>query len=255
MTDGFPTTALVGATGGAGTTRLAVEVAATLARDGRDVAVLDVAFATQGLARYVPGRIDPDLTNLLVEEDRSLAEGRIDLDLPLDGTVACWPTRTPFERLARAKTPESARRFERLLGQAAREFDHVLVDVPPVAANQSIAAVTAADSVALVAPASDRGVDGVAVARDRLADLGTGANLLVANRADGDHPVSDADVTVPEGPPTPREATPTVHGRDDEFAVAVAALAEEATGVSLDLEFETGGVVERVREKVSDAVP
>ncbi|SEO55941.1 hypothetical protein SAMN04487948_103228 [Halogranum amylolyticum] len=44
------TTALVGATGGAGVTRTAVELAATLARDGRDVAVLDAAYATEGLS-------------------------------------------------------------------------------------------------------------------------------------------------------------------------------------------------------------
>ncbi|OYR95948.1 cell division inhibitor, partial [Halorubrum sp. E3] len=42
------TLALVGATGGAGTTRTAVELAALGARDGRDVAVVDAAFTTQG---------------------------------------------------------------------------------------------------------------------------------------------------------------------------------------------------------------
>lgn len=62
----IPTTiALVGATGGAGTTRLSLELAAALATDGRDVAVLDAAFATQGLSDYVSGtlgqRVRPSL--------------------------------------------------------------------------------------------------------------------------------------------------------------------------------------------------
>ncbi len=51
--------AQVGTTGGAGTTRTAVELAATLARDGRSVAIFDAAYATQGLAGYVDGKIDP----------------------------------------------------------------------------------------------------------------------------------------------------------------------------------------------------
>jgi len=47
---GISTLALVGVAGGAGTTRTAVEMAATLARADRSVAVLDAAFGTQGLA-------------------------------------------------------------------------------------------------------------------------------------------------------------------------------------------------------------
>jgi Flp pilus assembly CpaE family ATPase len=47
MTDAT-TAALVGATGGAGTTRLTLETADLLAREGHAVAVFDAAFATQG---------------------------------------------------------------------------------------------------------------------------------------------------------------------------------------------------------------
>lgn len=253
MTDGTSTVAFTGATGGAGTTRLAVEVAATLARDGREVAVLDAAFATQGLARYVPGRIDPDLTKLLVGEP-SLADALYDLPFDLPGRVACSPAYAPFERLARAKTPEAAQRFETLLADAARTFDHVVVDTPPVAANQSVAATTAADRVALVAPATHRGADAVGRARDRLRDLGTVEDLVVANRAGSGHPVSSADVEIPEGPATSREAAPTVIDPDEEFAPAVARLAEVATGVSLDLEFEGDGLLEIVQERVSETI-
>jgi len=169
------TAALVGATGGGGTTRLAVELGATLARDGREVAVLDAAFATEGLARHVSDRIDPDLTELLVAEaDRSLADGLrehpVTADLP--GRLELFPAHAPFERLARAKTADAAKRFEALLNDAAENFDHVLVDAPPVAANQAVAAVTAAERVAVVAPASERGVDALQRTRGRVADVG-----------------------------------------------------------------------------------
>jgi Mrp family chromosome partitioning ATPase len=60
----YQTLALVGAVGGAGTTRTAVEFGATLARDGRDVAILDAAYATQGLADYLAGRIETDITRV-----------------------------------------------------------------------------------------------------------------------------------------------------------------------------------------------
>lgn len=53
------TVAFVGVTGGAGRTRTSVEVGARLAREGDSVAILDAAFATQGLATSVAGRIDP----------------------------------------------------------------------------------------------------------------------------------------------------------------------------------------------------
>jgi Flp pilus assembly CpaE family ATPase len=67
MNQSGATTALVGATGGAGTTRLAVEFTALLTREGEAVCVLDAAYATPGLAQYVAGRIGPDVTALCVE--------------------------------------------------------------------------------------------------------------------------------------------------------------------------------------------
>lgn len=243
--------ALVGATGGAGTTRLTVEVAATLAREGRSVAVFDAAFATQGLARYIPGRIDPDLTALLVDDDHAFEDALYELPVELPGRVACAPAYAPFERLARAKTPEAAQLFEEILADATREFDHVLVDTPPVAANQSIGAVTAADRVALVAPATPRGADTVGRTCDRLRDLGTHESLVVANRAHGDHPLSSADVSIPEGPEIPREAALTAVDPDEAFAPAVAHLTEQLTGATLDLEVDEEGLLEIIRGRVS----
>jgi cellulose biosynthesis protein BcsQ len=237
---------LVGATGGAGTTRLAVELGATLARDGREVAVVDAAFATEGLARHLAGRIDPDAT-VLVTDDRPLADGRREhaASADLSGRLELCPARAPFERMARAKTAEAARRFEELLADAAAAFDHVLVDAPPVAGNQSVAAVTAADRVAVVAPASERGVDAVQRARGRIADVGASVDAVVANRAGPDHPLRSADAAVPESDATAVEAVPA-SAPDPEagFGPAVADAAEAVFETTLDLEFAESGLLD-----------
>ena len=184
------TTAVVGATGGAGTTRTTVEAATMLARDGRAVAVLDAAFATQGLADHVEGDLRPDLTALLTDEvDAPLDAGLIESDWTDTGRVALCPARAPFERLARAKTPAAARRFEDRIAEAAARFDHVLVDTPPVASNQAIAAVTACERVAVVAPATTRGDDAAQRTIDRLADLGYEIDARLTH--DG-HPLDEA---------------------------------------------------------------
>ncbi|WP_338740180.1 AAA family ATPase [Haloplanus salilacus] len=188
--------ALVGATGGAGTTRLAVELGALLASDGREVAILDAAFATQGLSDYLSGRIDPDLTTLLTDDrDAPLADGLVEFPLDdTDGRLVCCPAAAPFERLARAKSPDAARVLESRIAAATETFDHVLVDTPPVAANQSVAAVTAADRTVVVTPATARGRDAVQRMRGRLEDVGVDLDGVVSVRGD----LSVADATVPE---------------------------------------------------------
>lgn len=224
-------TAFVGAAGGAGTTRTAVEVGAALAADGREVAVLDAAFATQGLADYVGGRIDPDLTALLVDDGRDLSTGLRELALPerIPGRVAVCPAHAPFERLARAKRVEAARRFESLIATAARRFDHVLVDVPPIAANQAVAAVNAADRIAVVAPASDRGTEAVQRCHERLADVGTEASLVISVRGE----LATADVSVPRTDATATDSAPACVGGDGAFTDAIGRVAAAVAGEEL----------------------
>lgn len=230
--------ALVGATGGAGATRLTVEFGATLTRAGRSVALLDAAYATQGLADYVRGRIDPDIT-AVVTGSAPLSSGLIDLDVRTPGRLAACPAAAPFDRLARAKTAEAAEQFESLVADATSSFDHVIVDTPPVAANQSIAAINAADRVALVTPATARGADAYARSLDRLTDIGIPPGVLVANgEADGG-PVADADVAIPwHEAETPAEA-PVCPEPDATFAPAVATAVETAVNTRLDLAFES----------------
>lgn len=238
MSDGDTGTvaALVGATGGAGTTRLSVELGALLAADGRSVAVLDAAFATQGLSDYLSGRLDPDLTALLTDRrEAPLEDGLVDLPLGADGRLACCPAAAPFERLARAKSAAAAQRFESRIAAAADAFDHVVVDTPPVASNQSVAAVNAADRVTVVTPATTRGRDAVQRIRGRLDDIGSAADAVVATRGD----LSVADATVPEttaavtAAPTCLEETPVATAVADVAAAVFDAdpSVEEGTGL------------------------
>jgi len=222
--------ALVGAAGGVGTTRLSLECAAAVAGAGRDIAVLDAAYGTQGLADHVPGRIDPDMTALCVD-DAPLGDGLVDLDVAGAGRLSVCPVRAPFERLARAKAPTAAEAFADRIAEATRAFDAVLVDVPPVAANQAVAAVTAADRVAVVCDA-ERAAAALPRARDRLADVGADHSLAVVTGTD-QHP--DADVAVP----TFESDWPAVSASADAHDT-VAAVVEEALGADLPREGDDG---------------
>jgi len=226
--------AVVGGVGGAGATRLSVEFAASLAHGGRDVLVVDASFTTQGLAALVPDRLDPDVTRV-VTDDRPLREAETSLSLEVSGTVTVAPALAPFERLARTKTSECARRLAERLSAASDRYDAVFVDVPPVGANQAVAAVTAADAVALVVPDSERGTDAVPRLCERLADVDAGVDTVVANRADTDGPtVEGADAVVPESETTALSAAP-VAVEATPFAVAVGSTAETLTGLDVDL--------------------
>lgn len=185
--------AFVGAVGGAGTTRLTLECATLLAREGHDVAILDAAYATQGLADRTPGEITPDATALCLGGE-PLAEGLVDRDVEGAGRLAVCPARAPFERLARAKRPEAAERFGDLLDEARRAFEFVLVDTPPIASNPAVAAVTSADRTAVVCDAA-RAESAVPRTEDRLTDVGVDANTTTVVTRTDDHP--DADVSVP----------------------------------------------------------
>ena len=263
------TLALVGATGGAGTTRTAVELAAVGARAGHDVVVVDAAYATQGLSEYVAGRIGTDLTMLLTDEpDASLSAATypiaVDDDASttdtsttdasdvLDGRADVVPTRAPFERVARAKTAEAARALERRIDEAAAAYDAVIVDTPPVASNQAVAVVTTVDCVAAVRPATPHGRDALARLHGRVADVGGSVDATVAvtrtgaTATDADDPTDAAvdasiSVTDPE-----IAAAPTTATASDAYTSAVVDAYETLFDTRLDLEFERSGVFGRL---------
>ena len=235
------TVAFVGVTGGAGTTRTSVEVGATLAREGRSVAILDAAFGTQGLATYVDGRIDPDLTGVLTDE-AAFGDALVSAWPDLDGRAVIAPAHAPFERVARAKTPEAARQFETCIDHAAGQFDHVVVDVPPVADNQSVAAVGGVDHRVLVAPDARHGADLLPRMRGRLVDVGAESDSLAVTRVDGERPthLPEADYAVPAGEPD--AVTPTCTTADTEFAAAVAAMTGDLFGLEIEVELPSQGL-------------
>lgn len=251
---GNETLAVVGVAGGAGATRLSVELAATVARAGRDVAVLDAAFATQGLSQYTDEPIDPDFTAVLAD-DAALDAALVDLGLDAPGRVALAPAYAPFERIARAKTPEAARRLEDAVTAAVDEFDHVVVDTPAVAANQAVAAVSVADRIALVAPATERGADATSQVRGRLADVDARADVVVGNRGSTDG-WPDADHVVPETPRRDERDAPVTHRpRDPAFARAVADVAASALDADLELSFDETSMLRTARRRLSDGLP
>ena len=271
------TLALVGATGGAGTTRTAVELAAMGARDGDDVAVVDAAFTTQGLSEYVVGRIDPDLTALLTEDpDAALSaaaypiagtgasaerpgfrdgsgDDASDRDAPdFPGRVDAVPARAPFERVARAKTAEAARKLERRIDEAATTYDAVVVDAAPVGSNEAVAAATTVDRAVAVRPATAHGRDAAQRLRGRIADVGGSLDATLAvERAgadgEGDEERDDGDSGVVRVPATDPEigSAPTAATGEDAYARAIAAAYETAFDASLGVEFPDPGLVER----------
>ncbi|QAU13330.1 ParA family protein [Halorubrum sp. BOL3-1] len=279
------TLALVGATGGAGTTRTAVELAAMGARDGDDVAVVDAAFTTQGLSEYVAGRIDPDLTALLTDgPDAALSaaaypvagtrnaersgsggerrerggiesdDGNDPPDLP--GRVDAVPARAPFERIARAKTAEAARKLERRIDEAATTYDAVVVDAAPVGSNEAVAAATSVDRAVAVRPATAHGRDATQRLRGRIADVGGSLDATLAVErpgsrgsdagVDGDE-TEDSDAGIVRVPATDPEvaAAPTAAAGDSAYARAIASAYETAFDASLGVEFSDPGVIER----------
>jgi septum site-determining protein MinD len=243
------TAALVGVAGGAGTTRLAAETAAVLARDGASVGVFDAAFATQGLAQHVAGRIDADATQLVTDDDTDLQAARYDLTPEAPGELAAYPAFAPFTRIADAKSPEAAQRLETRLADLAAVHDFVLVDTPPVAANQAVAAVTAVDRVAAVLPPETRGVDSLQRARGRLADVGTEFDAAVANRTADAPP--DADLAVPEHEPLGVPETPAALDGQDEFAASVADLAALLFDVRVDVQPDDDSILDAARQQLS----
>lgn len=247
--NGPKTAAFVGCAGGAGTTRLTIEAAATLARAGHAAAVIDLDFATQGLAAYVPGDVHPDATALLTDD---VAPHRALADLAPDsaGRLAVCPASAPFARVAEAKTPAAAKRVASVVADLLLDLDYVLFDVPPVVENQAIAGVTVADRVAGVIPPTERGVDALARERGRLADVDSGIDLVVANHATPETAPPDADVAIPVGAFDGPDAV-CLHGTGTAFAPAVAALVEDLFEIDLPIEFERTGVVDRVRDRLA----
>lgn len=242
------TAALVGTVGGAGTTRLCLELGAALAAAGRDVLVLDADVDTQGLARHVAADLDTDATRLLADPDARLADATVDYELDASGRLALAPAHAPFVRVAAAKAPDAAERLEDRVAEATDSFDHVLVDTPPVASNPAVAAVTSTDRVALVFPGTPRGTDATARARGRLADVNADADVLVATRTSPEDAPADADVAVPDTPDV--DVGAAAAAPESPLAAAAARTAGAVFDADLDLADDADGRLDSLRRLV-----
>jgi len=262
------TLALVGATGGAGTTRTAVELAALGARDGRDVAVIDAAFTTQGLSEYVTGRIGTDCTSLITDDaGASLSAATYPIAVgsepgdgggsgavegaDLSGRADAIPASAPFERIARAKTAEAAQKLERRINEAATAYDAVIVDAAPVGSNEAVGGVTAADRVDAVYPATAHGRDALQRLRGRIADIGGSVDGAIGVARDGDSRIDsnaggDTRIVLPASDPTVASAPVAATGTGA-YTQAVADAYAAAFDTSIGIEFDGGGVIERLR--------
>ncbi len=242
--------ALVGTVGGAGTTRLAVELGAAFARAGHRALVLDLDVDTQGLASRVPGRLSPDSTRLLTDPGIDLPDAVHSTDVDVPGSLDLCPAHAPFTRVAEAKAPEAAQRLEDRLAEAQDcGYDAVLLDTPPVASNPAVAAVTAADRTALVASPDERGVDAIQRARGRLADVGATEDAIVTTRTTPEASPPDADIAIPEAPSTGEDAIDALGGSP--FAQAVTETAELLFETTLGLDFEPPGRFGTLRQRLS----
>lgn len=229
---------MIGAAGGVGTTRLTLEVGATLAADGRDTIIVDAALDTQGLAAHVAGPIEPDVTTL-VTEGGDLEDGLLTYPTETAGSLRLCPAHAPFTRIAAAKAPEAAERLGTLIADATSLAEHVVVDVPPLASNTAVGGAAAADRRALITPATIRGRDALSRSLGSLADLGMGADLVVANRAKGDD-LDDADLAIPESVQTDVPKSPSALSDEAGFGSAMSALTESLYAITLDVDLSAG---------------
>ncbi len=216
--------ALVGAAGGVGTTRTTLELGATLTQAGLSVIILDGAYTTQGLADHVPGSIVPDMM-AVASGDATLREGLIEIETAT-GSLSVCPAFGPFDRLARAKAPANARQFGTLIESATNESDVVLIDCPPVGANQAIAAVTTAEQTLILTPAG-RPASRLRMI-ERLADLGVTEPRIVVT---GDHTADRLCVGIPSE--TDPAETPTTETETSQYTTEIATLARELFSLEL----------------------
>ncbi|MDR9445231.1 MAG: cellulose synthase operon protein YhjQ/BcsQ [Haloquadratum sp.] len=227
--------ACVGATGGVGTTRTAVELARLAQLHDQQPLVVDTAVATQGLARLLIETPPLDLCGALAAPDTLDLEA-IAVELPTGLTIV--PIDAPLCAVAPALSAEAATALDRAIARAAAARPLVIVDVPPVATNLAVAGIARADVILLMHRAGDR--EAVRRGRELIADLA----------GPDPHPVTVGtpalgELSLPElsalraGAPL---ATPV---EDPAYRRALAEVAATA-GVSIPAPTETGGWLQRL---------
>lgn len=210
------TTAFVGATGGAGTTRLTIECATLCAASGADVAVLDLAIDTQGIASYTDAALDPELTAVLTE-DAPIDQAMVTLSTSTTGTVSLCPSRASVVQIAAAKTEDAADQLMPVIDQLSTEYDWLLLDIPPAVHNLALAGLQAADSRLVVTPATQCGADALRRMEGRFRDLDCDLSGVIATFDETASPVQRADTTIPAFEVTAPDAVPSILDADASY--------------------------------------
>lgn len=205
--------ALVGAAGGAGTTRLAVETAGRITARGETAVLVDTDFATQGLAEYVPGQFPTDIVGALCDQ-RPIETVTSPLSVDHTPPPQAAPSFAGLSRVATALETDAAAHLSEELSALTDTYEHVLVDTPMPVTNPAIAAVAAADTVGVVFPRSVRGIESLHRTAGFLNDIDVAAGVQLSNACRQPSPPEDpADIAVPElDRVPPRDAPTTAQG-------------------------------------------
>ncbi len=227
--------ACVGATGGVGTTRTAVELARLATTHDRRPLLVDTAVATQGLARLLPTTPRVDLCDALSDTD-AVDLDAIAVDLPSELRIVAIDA--PLCSMTTALTAEAAAALTDAIAHAAGTHPLIIIDVPPVATNLAIAGLISADEILLIHRLGDH--EGVRRGRELIADL-DGADP---------HPVTIgtpavAELSLPDVPAL-RTGTPLATPVDDPGYRRALAAAAAAVGVSMPTPESTGGWLRRL---------
>jgi Flp pilus assembly protein, ATPase CpaE len=227
--------ACVGATGGVGTTRTAVELARLAAEHAHTPLLVDTAVATQGLARLLVETPASDLCDALAEPE-GLELDAIAVELP--SGLELVAADAPLCAIAPALRAEAAGALDRAIGEAAAVHPLVVIDVPPVATNLAIAGITSADAILLLHRAGDR--EAVRRGRELIADLAGPAP----------HPVTVgtpavAELSLPDLPVLRAGAPLARPVEDADYRRALATVAATA-GLPIPAPADSGGWLQRL---------
>ncbi len=222
------TAALARASDGTASGPLCLALGGMLAAADRSVLLLDVDADIQPLARYTPGAIDSDLSQVLLG-DATLEEATYPIQVAGDH-IAVSPFRAPFARLARAKASEAAQQLSPILEAAATRYDHVIVHTPPIGSNPAVAAVTEASTVGIATRADEYGLDALYTMQGRIEDIGAEWTTTLAT---GRNKHADAvDVVLPDiVPGMSAPADPSSISKQTRTALAT--LASQLCGVEI----------------------
>jgi pilus assembly protein CpaE len=177
--------------GGTGKTFLAANLAAAIARTGRDTALVDVDVAMGDALTYYGTESNTSLDDLLslgTRKDPALAKG---MGLKLEENL--WGFASVSDL---SKTDIPGAPVTKMLESIKASFAYTVADVPGAYSDASLAALDAADMVLLIASLDVVGIRHMSKAIETLTSIGLSNDRirLVLNRADSKVGIEPSDV-------------------------------------------------------------